>query len=130
MRKRVNFVTITLFVLCSLAAIYFGWIDDEAKLNGTFRTWPICFGLLALAFLIGVIRFALLAKAYKEEKENYVPVRSVTFEDAVVVENGVEKEDADKVVLVHVDEVEKDKVVVRVFKDGVTVSDCAGKVNK
>ena len=130
MRKWVNFVTITLFVLCSLAAIYFGWIDDEAKLNGTFRTWPICFGLLALAFLIGVIRFALLAKAYKEEKENYVPVRSVTFEDAVVVENGVEKEDADKVVLVHVDEVEKDKVVVRVFKDGVTVSDCAGKVNK
>ena len=130
MRKRVNFVTITLFVLCSLAAIYFGWIDDEARLNGTFRTWPICFGLLALAFLIGIIRFALLAKAYKEEKENYVPVRSVTFEDAVVVENGVEKEDADKVVLVHVDEVEKDKVVVRVFKDGVTVSDCAGKVNK
>ena len=130
MRKRVNFITITLFVLCSLAAIYFGWIDDEARLNGTFRTWPICFGLLALAFLIGIIRFALLAKAYKEEKENYVPVRSVTFEDAVVVENGVEKEDADKVVLVHVDEVEKDKVVVRVFKDGVTVSDCAGKVNK
>ena len=130
MRRKVNAVTITLFVLCSLAAIYFGWIDDEAAANQTFRTWPVCFGFLALAFLIGIIRFALLAKVYKEEKENYVPVRSVTFEDAVVVENGVEKEDEDKVALVHVDDVAEDKVVVRVFKDGVTLSDCAGKVNK
>ena len=130
MRRKVNVVTTTLFVLCALAAVYFGWIDDEAAAAGKTRTWPICLALVAVTLLIGIIRFALLYKAYKEEKEEFSPVRSVTFEDAVVVENGVEKEDDDKVALVHVDTVAEDKVVVRVFKDSIALPDCAGKVNK
>lgn len=130
MRRKVNVVTTTLFVLCALAAVYFGWIDDEAAAAGKTRTWPICLALVVVTFLIGIIRFALLYKAYKEEKEDFIPVRSVTFEDAVVVENGVEKEDEDKVALVHVDTVAEDKVVVRVFKNSITLPDCAGKVNK
>lgn len=130
MRRKVNVVTTTLFVLCAFAAVYFGWIDDEAAAAGKTRTWPICLALVAVTLLIGIIRFALLYKAYKEEKEEFIPVRSVTFEDAVVVENGVEKEDDDKVALVHVDTVAEDKVVVRVFKDSVALPDCAGKVNK
>ena len=130
MRRKVNIVTTTLFIISAVAAVYFGWIDDDAVKNKDDRTWPICLILLGITFIIGVVRFALLYKAYKDEKEEYVPVRSVTFDEAVEEENGVLSEPKDKVALVHVDSVAKDRVIVRVFKKAVPLSDCAGKVNK
>ena len=130
MRRKVNIVTTTLFIISAVAAVYFGWIDDDAVKNKDDRTWPICLVLLGITFIIGIVRFALLYKAYKDEKEEYIPVRSVTFDEAVEEENGVLSEPNDKVALVHVDSVAKDRVIVRVFKKAVPLSDCAGKVNK
>lgn len=130
MRRKVNIVTTTLFIISAVAAVYFGWIDDDAVKNKDDRTWPICLVLLGITFIIGIVRFALLYKAYKDEKEEYIPVRSVTFDEAVEEENGVLSEPKDKVALVHVDSVAKDRVIVRVFKKAVPLSDCAGKVNK
>ena len=130
MRRKIDIITTTLFFVSAFFAVYFGWIDDDAAKARDDRTWPICLALLGVTFVIGIVRFALLYKAYKDEKENYIAVRSVTFVDTVEEENGKLVEPKDKVTLVHVDTVAKDKVVVRVFKKSVPLTDCAGRVNK
>ena len=98
MRRKVNIVTTTLFIISAVAAVYFGWIDDDAVKNKDDRTWPICLVLLGITFIIGIVRFALLYKAYKDEKEEYIPVRSVTFDETVeedTPEVGEEVEEAE-----------------------------------
>ena len=60
MRRKVNIVTTTLFIISAVAAVYFGWIDDDAVKNKDDRTWPICLVLLGITFIIGIVRFALL----------------------------------------------------------------------
>jgi len=130
MRGKINRVTVTLYVICAFAAIYLGWVDTtDAASSGSNKTWPFAAILVVLCAVIGLVRFALIYSASKKEKEEFVPVRSVKLEEAVEVENGKEKPVSDKVVLVHVDNVAKDKVVVRIFKEPVSVADCSGKVN-
>lgn len=122
MRKRVNAITTILFILAACAAVVFGWIDDDRAAAGEARTWPICLILLGVCFIIGVLRLILLIKANKDEREAYTPVRSVEF----VPSEG----ESPEAVLVHVDNVAKDKVVVRVFKKHVALIDCIPEVNK
>ena len=117
--RRVNTVSFMVFDMINIETIII-----------TVIIVAICLALLGVTFVIGIVRFALLYKAYKDEKENYIAVRSVTFVDTVEEENGKLVEPKDKVPLVHVDTVAKDKVVVRVFKKSVPLSDCAGRVNK
>lgn len=129
MRKKINVVTIILFVLCCLAAVYCGWIDDD-KIGTDSRTWYYCFALLGLAFVIGIVRFALLLKAKKTEEANYIPIRSVKLANGVEVDDdGNEHEISDTAVLIHTDTVANDKVVIRLFKHPVPVVDSASKVN-
>lgn len=130
MRKKINVITIALFAICAILAVYFGWIDDAKAAAGEARTWPISFILVGVAFVIGLIRVVLLTHANKMVVENAAPVRSVTIEDAVEVVDGKVVETTDKVALVHVDKVDASKVIVRVFKKPVSVVDAAGKVNK
>ena len=122
MRKRVNAITTILFILAAAGAVVMGWIDDDRAAAGEARTWPICLILLGVCFIIGVLRLALLAKANKDEKEAYTPVRSVEFEKS--------EGECPEGVLVHVDNVAKDKVVVKVFKKHVALVDCISEVNK
>ena len=130
MRKKVNVITIALFAICAVLAVYFGWIDDAKAAAGEARTWPISFILIGAALVIGIIRVILLTYANKRVVENATPVRSVTIEEAVEVVDGKVVESSDKVALVHVDTVDATKVVVRVFKKPVSVVDAASKVNK
>lgn len=130
MRKKINVITIALFAICAILAVYFGWIDDAKAAAGEARTWPISFILVGVALVIGLIRVVLLTHANKMVVENAAPVRSVTIEDAVEVVDGKVVETTDKVALVHVDKVDASKVIVRVFKKPVSVVDAAGKVNK
>ena len=129
-RRKINTVTITLFVICAIAAIVCAWMDHDRILSGDSRTYPYALGCVALTFVIGIVRFALLLKARKTEKAEYVPIRSVKLENGTEVNNGVEQELVEKAVLIHTDNVDDDKVIVRVFKDQVPVVDYAGKVNK
>ena len=122
MRKRVNVITTILFIAAAAAAVIFGWIDDDKAAAGESRTWPICLILLGVCFIIGVARLALMSKARKDEKDAFVPVRSVEFEPS--------EGQSPEAVLVHVDNVAKDKVVIRVFKKHVPLVDCMSEVNK
>ena len=122
MRKRVNLITTILFVVAAALAVVFGWIDDDRAAAGANRTWPLCLIMLGVCFVVGCARLALLSKARKDEKDSFVPVRSVEFEPS--------EGESPEAVLVHVDNVAKDKVVVRVFKKHVPLVDCVSEVNK
>lgn len=129
MRKKINVVTTILFILCCVAAVYCGWIDDD-KIGTDSRTWYYCVALLCLALVIGIVRFALLLKVRKVEKDCYIPIRSVKLADGVEVDDdGNEHDISDTAVLIHTDTVASDKVVIRLFKNPVPVVDSASKVN-
>lgn len=130
MRKKINVITITLFIIVSLAAIYFGWIDDARVAAGEARTWPIAFILVGVALIIGIIRAILLTHANKVSLENAAEVRSVSIDEATEVVDGNEIAPSDKVTLVHVDDVEQGKVIIRIFKKQVALVDVTGKVNQ
>lgn len=130
MRKKVNTISIILFVAFSILALAFGWIDDNRMHAGESRTWFYCLLFTALTLVVGVVRFALFAKARKKEMESYIPIRSVTICPSVAKENGVETELADKVPLIYIDNVHKDKVVISLYKHPVALVNCPGKVNE
>ena len=122
MRKKVNTISIILFVVCAIVAVVLGWIDDDKAASGGERTWVLCLTFVAATFVIGIVRFFVLLKVRGNEKAEYVPVRSE--------ENGVETELTDKVPLIYIDNVRDDKVVVSLYKEPVAVPNAASKVNE
>ena len=68
----------------------------------------------------------LLTHISKETKIVYKKSKETKSEKI----EGADKQLTDKVVLMHVDNVDPDKVVVRLFKEPVSMIDCAGKVNE
>ncbi len=130
MRKKVNTISIILFVVCAIVAVVLGWIDDDKAASGGERTWVLCLTFVAATFVIGIVRFFVLLKVRGNEKAEYVPVRSVTIGTTVSEENGVETELTDKVPLIYIDNVRDDKVVVSLYKEPVAVPNAASKVNE
>lgn len=120
MRKKSNILLLIIYIACCVFALYYGW-ERNFLMVGIF--------LLAL-IVLGFIRFAINAKAYKNDVASYIPMRSVKLENSVEVVNGENRNPSEKVALMHIDEVNEKKVIIKLFKDYVPTTDCSAAVNK
>ena len=125
MAKKVNAVTIPLYVLFAAGAITCGVLEHMIL---TVKMWILVIVCLACMFIIGIIRAGLLKKARKNQ------VADNDFRVVNVQPTKVEGEPTTNVneplPLIHVDNVNEKKVVVTLYKEKVLPTDCVGKVVK
>ena len=124
-RKKINSVTITLYILFLLGALLFGYLEHIWL---TFKCWIVVIVCLSAMFIVGIVRAALL-KADNKKVIEANTVRVVKVNPTKVEGNNVSnKSITDKLPLVHVDNVDSKEVVIKVYKNKVLLSDSIGTV--
>lgn len=124
-RKKINSVTITLYILFLLGALLFGYLEHIWL---TFKCWIVVIVCLSAMFIVGIVRAALL-KADNKKVIEANAVRVVKVNPTKVEGNNVSnKSITDKLPLVHVDNVDSKEVVIKVYKNKVLLSDSIGTV--
>ena len=119
MKKGLKIVLLIVYIIIAGFAIYYGWVRN-------FLVTAIFLGAL---FLVGILIFILSVTKRHNDEASYIPVRSVKLEKSKEVVDGQEVEPQSKVALVHVDEAASDKIVIKVFKELVPITDAATEVN-
>ena len=124
-RKKINSVTITLYILFLIGALLFGYLEH---LWLTFKCWIVVIVCLSAMFIVGIVRAALL-KADNKKVIEANAVRVVKVNPTKVEGNNVSnKSITDELPLVHVDSVDPKKVIIKVYKNKVLLSDSIGTV--
>ena len=129
MRRRINTITLILYFVFFAGAVFFGWYDVKT-IGSTFRAWPICVGCLLAMLITGIVRLCLL---YKDKQNS---IESQTIRDVTVAETKVEGNKnccfsiTDELPLVHVDNVDSNKIVISLYKEKSLLLDTISKITK
>lgn len=127
MRKRINTVTIIIYIVFLIGAIGFGWYDVKT-IGAPLRGWPISLGCLVAMLLTGIIRSCLLLKDKKNTIEanavRVVSVKPTRVEGEAIFNISATAE----LPLIHVDNVDSKLVLVKIYKNKSLLTDSVGKV--
>ena len=124
MRKKINTITIILYIIFLAAAVACAYFD--AKI--TLPLWICSLGCLVIMLIIGIIRVVLL----KKDKTNTIKSNAtrVVSVQPTKIDGVANKSITEELPLVHVDDVDEKKIVVSIYKNKSLATDSVGKVVK
>lgn len=123
-RTKINFITITLYIFFLIGALLFGYLEHMVS----FKAWIVYLVCLILMFIVGIVRAALL-KSDKNKTIKSNTIRVVSVKPTEIIGKNVSTPSiTDELPLVHVDNVDSKKVVIKLYKNKVLLTDSIGRI--
>ena len=123
-RTKINFITITLKIFFLIGALLFGYLEHMVS----FKAWIVYLVCLILMFIVGIVRAALL-KSDKNKTIKSNTIRVVSVKPTEIKGKNVSTPSiTDELPLVHVDNVDSKKVVIKLYKSKVLLTDSIGRI--